>query len=90
MSAEDTFGKEAQRVDSPATHGLAITPHATNPLSFVTRGIYVGATGDIACRLAGDSADVTFVGVQTGALLPIRATHVRVTGTTATSMIALW
>lgn len=73
----------------PARNASAVTPHATNPLANVTKGLYVGGTGDIACRLVDDSADVTFVGVPAGSILPIRVSHVRDTST-ADDIVALY
>jgi hypothetical protein len=72
-----------------ARNAITITPHATNAISPIPDYIYVGGTGDITCRLMGDSADVVFKAVPVGALLPIRAQYIRVTGTTATLMIGL-
>jgi hypothetical protein len=69
----------------------AITPHDTNA-SIVgsPTAIYVGVAGNIALRLVGDSADVTFVGAAAGSILPLEASHIRSTSTTATNLVALY
>ncbi len=75
---------------APAIRAAAVTPHASNPLSGSPRALYVGGTGDIACRLHGDTADVTFVAIPAGSILPIKASHVRISGTSATYIVALY
>lgn len=54
------------------------------------RAIYVGGTGDIICRLAGDNEDRTFVGVAAGLPFMVCPTVIRQTGTTATNLVALY
>lgn len=53
------------------------------------RGVYVGGAGDLIVRLKGRDADVTFVGVPAGSILPIGVTIVRSTST-ATNLVALY
>jgi hypothetical protein len=72
-----------------ASHGFAITPHATNPLEQVTRALWVGGAGNIAVRFRDGSADVTIVGVPAGMVLDFAVTHVRAAGTTATNIVGL-
>lgn len=54
------------------------------------RGLYIGGTGDVAVKCAGSSTAVTFVGVPAGTILPVRATQVMSTNTTATNIVALY
>lgn len=49
----------------------------------------MGGGGDLTVRLTGDSADQLFKNVPAGAILDIRLTHVRATGTTATFLVGL-
>ena len=51
--------------------------------------IYVGVTGNVAVITAqGDT--VTFVGVPAGSTVPVQVTRVLATGTTATSLVAIY
>ncbi len=50
--------------------------------------IYVGVGGTIVALING--AAVTFLNAQSGSILPIRATRVNATGTTATNLVALY
>lgn len=85
----DPFENAGTSLDSPASRAEAISPHDTNPLGTPTRAIYVGGTGDVVLRAIGSAADVTFKAVPAGSVLPVRASHVRSTSTTATHLVAL-
>jgi hypothetical protein len=77
-------------LSGPARSAKSVTTHNTNPLAGgATRALYVGVSGDIACRLAGDSTDVLVKAAPVG-VLPMRVTHVRTTNTTATNLLALY
>lgn len=55
----------------------------------VTRGVYVGVTGNLAVVFADqpDSAAVTLVGLAAGIWHPMQIQKVMQTGTTATSVV---
>lgn len=74
---------------SPAEHAAAITPHDTNVLTHVTRGIYVGVAGNVKVTMIGGEA-VTFVGLAAGVVHPIAAQIIWSAGTTATSILGVW
>lgn len=84
----DRFDSYAASLSGPAIHGFAITPDDSTGLPETTRAIYVGTAGDISVTLAS-GADVTFVNIPSGTLLPIRASHVKSTSTTAINVIGL-
>lgn len=86
----DEFTSTSDSTTSPARNASAVTPHDTNPLANTSKGLFVGGAGNIACRFADDSADVTITGVVAGSILPIRVSHVRDTNTTATNILALY
>ena len=89
MAATNDYSAFASCLDSPARNGFAITPHDSNELTHVTRGIYVGGTGNMVVLTMNDES-VTLVGLPAGSLIPIRAKRVDSTSTTATSMVGLW
>ena len=89
MPAVDVFARFRQDNFSPVSHAIAVTPHNTNELEYVTRAVYVGGAGDLKVTMQ-DSGTVTFVDVPVGTTLPIRAKIVFDTGTTATDIVALW
>lgn len=72
-----------------ASGAVAITPDDTDPLTGGITALYVGGTGDVVLRAVDSGADVTFSAVPAGAILPVRASHVRATGTTATDIVGL-
>jgi hypothetical protein len=75
---------------SPAGNAAAVTPHDTNGLANMSRGIYVGGGGNLQVVMALNSATVNFASVAGGSLLPIRVSRVQSSGTTATGIIAVW
>ena len=89
MTATDTVRNSNFRSMSPASSAFAITPSNTEDLVRVTRGIYVGVTGNVKVDMfSGDT--VTFLGMSAGVIHPIRAKRVYATGTTATSIVGVY
>jgi hypothetical protein len=76
-------------VDAPYTRSYIVTPHATNPLTYTTRAIYVGGAGTITCRFVDDTADVLLTGLLVGTVYRFAISHIRITGTSATLIAAL-
>lgn len=83
-----------QRVDSSAQGAITVTPSDTVNLVLPsgvnkTKGIYVGVSGNVKVRLT-DNTEPTFVGLASGIIHPISAVRVYATGTTATSILAVY
>jgi len=76
--------------NGPSPHGFSITPNDSTALASVTRGIYVGGAGDVTLTLAGDSVAVLLKAVPVGTFLPVCASYVKATGTTATQLVGLY
>lgn len=74
---------------APGEHAFAVTPHNTNQLTHSTRGIYVGATGNLKVTTVGGE-EITFTGVAAGVVHPIAAIIIWSTGTTATGIVGLY
>lgn len=72
---------------APAFNAVAITPSDATIIP-ATRGIWVGVTGNVAVRMAS-GATATFTAAPVG-VLPIQVDKVLSTGTTATTMLALY
>ena len=89
MAATDNFVGDRSRIDSPARNAFAVSPHNTNEMAFVTRGIYVGGAGDLKVTTIGGDT-VTFSAVPAGVILPVCAKIVFATGTTATLILGLY
>lgn len=75
-------------VGQPASHAFAITPHATNELSYVTRALYIGGAGNVDVAMEGGQL-VSFAAVPVGSILPIRVKRV-IDTSTATFIIGLY
>ena len=85
----DGFGEWTAGLESPAEGGSAITPNDSADLATSTRGLYVGASGDVKVTLVGGDT-VTFTGLAAGIIHPLRAERVFATGTTATSIVGVY
>lgn len=73
----------------PANDAKAVTPHDTNTIA-PCRSLFIGGAGNITLSTGSDDSDVLFTGVTAGMILPVRASAVRATGTTATNIVALY
>lgn len=78
-------------ITGPACGVFAVTPSDSADLTAVTRGLYVGVSGDVVVVPAyGDGTAVTFKTVPAGMILPVMAIRVKATGTTATNILAMY
>lgn len=73
-------------VSDPAKYAVAVTPSDSTVLN-PTRSLYIGVSGNLSVVINGQT--VAFANVPVG-ILPVEVTRVRATGTTASSIVALW
>ena len=73
----------------PATGAFEITLHDVAVFAQPTRALWVGVTGTVRVRTLRGVV-VSFVGVPTGTLLPVRVDRVYSTGTTASSIVGIY
>ena len=86
----DQFSSRADAVSAPATDGVAVVPHDSDALADIPKALFIGTGGTLVARGANGAADVTFKNLASGSVLPLRASHVRATGTTAADIVALY
>lgn len=86
--AANPISKSSTEWLGSASDIVAITPHASTLIK-PTRGVMVNVAGDIVCRPTDSAADVTLT-LNAGAVYPISIKAVRVSGTTATGIFALY
>lgn len=84
----DLFANHAPSLQGPATDAFAITPNDTTNLGQATRALYCGSGGSLSITMLS-GATVTFDSLPDGSLLPVRASKVLATGTTASSILGL-
>jgi hypothetical protein len=76
----------------PYTQAEAVTPHDSNAQGSLASkkadAVFVGSSANVALVVNGTA--VTFTGVPAGTILPIAASRVNATNTTATGIVALW
>ena len=71
-----------------AAHGAKVVTPSDSTILEITRGLYIGSTGDVVVTMA-DGDNVTFSAVPTGVVLPIQVSKVKA-ATTATLILALY
>jgi hypothetical protein len=71
----------------PASSAFPVTPSDSGRFE-ASRGIYVGATGNLRVMMRGGQT-VTFNGVVAGVVHPLEVVMVYSTGTTATGIIII-
>jgi hypothetical protein len=85
--SEDVARKDADST-CPSYGAAAVTPSDSVQI-FHTRGLYIGVAGNVKCTMVNGNV-VTFVGVLAGTILPVQVELVWATGTTASSIVALY
>lgn len=65
----------------------AATPTLDANLPRVTRGVYVGASGNLTVQFAGDAGNVTLVGIAAGVWHPMQIQQIISATTTATGIL---
>ena len=85
----DRFAGREPDMTGPAIHAFSIIPDDGTPLPEPVRGLYVGSAGDVTAEMMSGGMPVTFANVPGGTVLPVRATKVTATGTTATALVGL-
>lgn len=74
-----------------ASQCRAVSPSDADALPLgVAKGLYVCDTGDVSVICEHDTDPVVFTVGTAGTRLPVRAKQVKATGTTATTIIALY
>lgn len=72
-----------------ARRAAAVTVSDSTVYEQPTRALYVGGSGNVKVDMVSGGT-VTFNAVQGGTILPVQVTRIYSTGTTATSIVALY
>ena len=80
-------GEATQNYD--ASISSAVAPTLDQTIQRITRGVYVGASGNLTVQFAGDAdaATVTLVGLAAGVWHPMQIQKIISAGTTATGIL---
>lgn len=91
MAAIDNFLTYKDGLDSPYRNVALVTPHDTNELSYVTRGISFDTAGDLKVVTAGgQTVTIPSGSLVAGVIHPLRVKQVYSTGTAALDIVAYW
>jgi len=88
----DKFAQTERGILAPYTRAVTITPSDSTDLTETPRALQIHAgtnSTPVKVTMAGDSTPVTFQ-LQTGYIFPLRVSRVWATGTSATTVIALY
>ena len=86
--ASDSFSRFSDSPTAPARRMFAIAPHDTAEVDPLPKAIRADSGGTVVLRAADSDADVT-VTMAAGEVLPVRARHIRASGTTVTAIHGL-
>jgi len=88
----NNFSQNGNATRAPYTRAVAVTPSDTVDLTEVSRGLNVHsalASCPVKVMMQGDTVAV-ILQLQTGFIYPLRVSRVYATGTTATTVVALY
>lgn len=88
MAATDLFAGMGAGLASPCSRAEVVTPNDSTDLTYVCRALFIGGAGNL-CVITSGGDTVLFTGVVAGTILPLRASRVKSTTTTATNIVAL-
>lgn len=87
---EEQDGRGALNTTNFISKAVSVSPSDTTDLTDgATKGLYVGGTGDVVVTMA-NGADITLTGLSAGVVHPLSVTGVKLTGTTATGIVAMY
>lgn len=87
-AAVNNFAGYNDAPNLPPQNAAAVTTSDTNDLSYVSKSLYIGVSGDVTVITAVGQT-VTLKSVPVG-MQQIRVSRVKATGTTATDIVAWW
>jgi hypothetical protein len=74
---------------APAANGAVVVP--SDDTTFPpTRSLYIGTGGDVFIDQPGEGDNIPYYNVPSGTVLPVQATRVYATGTTAQDINRMW
>ncbi|MBU0642351.1 MAG: hypothetical protein KJ731_15500 [Alphaproteobacteria bacterium] len=86
----DKFLNNTTSLTAPVSNGFSVIASDTEDQPYVTRGLYVGTSGNVTVLLAGDSTPVTLNNLVAGVLHPLRVKRVYATGLTAAALVGVY
>ena len=85
----DKYARTTSSLIAPARQQFDVNPDDSASLPVISKALYVGPVGTSLCNWFMTQATRVFRNVASGAILDLRASHVRATGTTAADLVGL-